>query len=118
MAERRRPTADYIQTSFLASEDAALMAELTRLRLLISDFTARYGRRSRVAEGSGSVLIHSPREVADLLMPEMQELPHEEFRVLALNTKYAVLDIFPLYRGTLNQAPIRIAEVFRPAIIA
>src|SRR5688500_18510902 len=119
MPERRRRSnkTEYLQTSFLAQEDAALMADLTRLRLLISEVSARYARRLRGVDGAGPVQIHSPRTVAELLMPEMQELPYEDFRVLALNTKNAVLDVIPMYRGTLNHAPIRVAEVFRPAIV-
>src|SRR5687767_12304003 len=113
MAERlRRPsgTPEHIQTSFLAPEDATLFAELTRLRLLIAELTAKYGQWRRRDGGGPEVVIRSPKDVADLLMPEMQELPHEEFRAVLLNTKNTVLDIPTIYKGTLNSSPVRIAE--------
>src|SRR5690348_5521951 len=51
-------------------------------------------------------------------MPEMQDLPREEMRVVLLNSKNHVLDLHPLYRGTLNSSAVRVAEVFKPAILA
>jgi len=64
------------------------------------------------------VIIRSPRDVADLLMAEMQDLPQEQLRVLVLNTKNVVMDVVTLYQGTLSASPVRAAEVFRPAIVA
>ena len=89
-----------------------------RLRHLINELTARHGRLPRGKDGQPAFTIRSPKDVADLLMPEMQELPHEEFRTVLLNTKNSVLDIPTIYKGTLNSAPIRVAEVFKPAILA
>jgi DNA repair protein RadC len=109
---------EHIQTSFLAPEDATFYAELTRLRHLMNELTARYGRLPRGRDGQPEVAIRGPRDVIDLLMPEMQELPHEEFRTVLLNTKNVVLDIPTIYKGTLNSSPIRVAEVFKPAILA
>lgn len=117
MPERKRPRPEYLQTSFLAPEDATLLAELTRIRLLINEVAARYGRHIRGLNESQRVTIHNPLDVASLLQGEMEELPYEDFRVLVLNTKNVVQDIVPLYRGTLNSAPIRVAEVFRPAVL-
>jgi len=62
--------------------------------------------------------IHSPADVAGLLMMEMQLLEKEELRVVLLNTKNVVQDIVTVYVGSLNTAVVRIAEVFRPAIRA
>jgi len=36
--------------------------------------------------------------------------------VLVLNTRNRVLDIVEVYKGSLNSAQIRVAEIFRPAI--
>ncbi len=60
--------------------------------------------------------IRSPADLAALLMVEMGGLDHEEFRVVCLDTANHVQRIVPLYRGTLNSAPVRVGEVFRPAI--
>jgi DNA repair protein RadC len=114
---RRTETPQHVQTSFLAPEEATLYAELTRLRLLINEISATYRRRLGRGDGTTETVIRSPRDIATLLMPEMRSLPHEEFRLVLLNSKNAVLDVPTLYRGTLNSAPVRIAEVFRPAIL-
>jgi DNA repair protein RadC len=60
--------------------------------------------------------IRSPADIAALLMTEMGCLDHEEFWVVCLDTANQVQRIIPLYRGTLNSAAVRVAEVFRPAI--
>jgi len=36
--------------------------------------------------------------------------------VIVLNTRNRVLDIVEVYKGSLNSAQIRVAEIFRPAI--
>jgi DNA repair protein RadC len=101
--------------TFLAPEDATFLADLTRLRALVAELTARY-RPSTVPEARG--LIRSPREVVNLLAAEMEELPQEQLRVVLLNSKNQVLDVLTLYQGTLNSSPVRIAELFRQAIVA
>jgi len=126
MTERRRSSTPHaadkhlhhLQTSFLAPDEATLYAELTRLRVLINELTVRYVPHSRRSYEEQVVTIRSPRDVADLLMCDMQDLPHEEFRTLLLTSKNTVLDVLTLYKGTLNSAPVRVAEVFRPAILA
>lgn len=124
MAEREghvpksKRSSEHIQTSFLAPDEATLYAELLRLRHLINELSTRYSRVPRNSDGTPKLTVRSPKDIADLLMPEMQELPHEEFRAVLLNTKNTVLDVLTLYKGTLNSAPIRLAEVFKPAILA
>ncbi len=110
--------ASTLQTSFLAPDEATLYADLVRLRLVSNELTTRYLPTVQRVSQYQDLLIRSPKDVADLLMPEMQALPHEEFRTLLLSSKNAVLDIPTLYKGTLNSSPIRIAEVFKPAILA
>ena len=51
------------------------------------------------------------------LLEDMARLPKEEFRALLLATNNRVIKSVMLSRGTLNSAPVRIAEVFREAII-
>lgn len=76
------------------------------------------GKRIFYATPGEKVQIHSPADVANLLMMEMQLLEKEELRVVLLNTKNVVQDIVTVYVGSLNTAVVRIAEVFRPAIRA
>ncbi|MHA1805937.1 MAG: JAB domain-containing protein [Candidatus Thorarchaeota archaeon] len=61
-------------------------------------------------------IIHSPKDVFDLVCNEMCGLVQEEMRVILLNTRNHVLGIRTIYRGSLNSAQIRVGEVFRHAI--
>jgi len=60
--------------------------------------------------------IHSPADAARLVQHEMSVLEQEHLRVIVLNTRNRVLDIVEVYKGSLNSAQIRVAEIFRPAI--
>lgn len=58
-----------------------------------------------------------PEDATTFLAALIGHLMHEEFWVLTLSTKNYVLDSSGLYKGTLNSAAIRVAEVFRMPII-
>lgn len=60
--------------------------------------------------------INSPADAARLVQYEMSVLEQEHLRVIVLNTRNRVLDIVEIYKGSLNSAQIRVAEIFRPAI--
>jgi DNA repair protein RadC len=60
--------------------------------------------------------ITSPKDAADLVMPYMVHLDHEEMRVLVLNTQNHVVANLLLYQGTLNSSVLRVSEIFRPAV--
>lgn len=61
-------------------------------------------------------VVNSP-ESARPLIEDMARLEKEEFRLFLLSTDRRVIKIVMLSRGTLDSAPVRIAEVFREAII-
>jgi DNA repair protein RadC len=60
--------------------------------------------------------IASPDDVVDLVGIEMAALDQEQLRVVLLDTKHRVLAIRTVYQGSVNQAQVRIAEIFREAI--
>ena len=60
--------------------------------------------------------INSPADAAALVQYDMGVLEQEHLRVIVLNTRNHVLDIVEIYKGSLNSAQVRVAEVFRPAI--
>ena len=64
--------------------------------------------------------ITSPDAAIGLLVPEgMSEAPQEEMHVALLDTKLRLLrEPHMLYRGTINQTTVRLAELFREAIRA
>lgn len=59
----------------------------------------------------------SPADIATVLTAFIANEPQEHFCVVALDTKNHVLGINTVYVGSVNAAIIRIAEVFRPAIL-
>lgn len=60
--------------------------------------------------------INSPDDVANLVSIEMAALDQEQLRVVLLDTKHQVLAIKTIYQGSVNQAQVRVSEVFRDAI--
>jgi len=60
--------------------------------------------------------ITSPDDVVNLVGIEMAALDQEQLRVVILDTKHRVIAIRTIYQGSVNQAQVRIAEVFREAI--
>lgn len=74
------------------------------------------GRRMSMLAPEERPTINSPADAAALVQYEMSALEQEHLRAILLNTRNQVLDIIELYRGSLNSSPVRIAEVFKPAI--
>jgi len=74
------------------------------------------GRRMLVAAPEQRFVVHSPSDVAQLLMAEMSHLEQENFRVLYMDTRNHILGVETIYKGSLNASHIRVAEVFRGAI--
>ncbi len=60
--------------------------------------------------------ITSPDDAVNLVGIEMAALEQEQLRVVLLDTKHHVLGIRTIYKGSVNLAQVRIAEVFREAI--
>lgn len=61
-------------------------------------------------------VIHSPEDMADLVMYEMAGLRQEELWVAHLNTRNHVEKIDKVYKGSLNSSQVRVGELFRGAI--
>lgn len=74
------------------------------------------GRRLLVAVPADRPQVRSPADIANLLMAEMSLLQQEELRVASLDTRNRVLDLETVYRGSVNSAACRVAEIFRKAI--
>jgi DNA repair protein RadC len=61
-------------------------------------------------------IIHTPADAAVILMPLLAHRGQEILAVLALDTRNRVVDTIEVYRGSLNASPVRVCELFRPAI--
>jgi DNA repair protein RadC len=60
--------------------------------------------------------IHSPADAADLVKYEMSGFEQEHLRVILLDTRNRVLEIVEVYQGSLNSSPVRVGELFKPAV--
>ena len=74
------------------------------------------GRRLMTLRGEERASVHSPEDVANLLMADMGLLEQEHLRTVLLNTKNQVLAIPEVYKGSVNASMVRAAEVFRDAV--
>ncbi len=74
------------------------------------------GRRLLRAAPEQRKQITSGADVADLLLLEMGQLEQEHMRVLHLNTKNQLIAMVEVYKGSLNSAPVRAADVFKGAV--
>jgi DNA repair protein RadC len=75
------------------------------------------GRRLGLQQNDEKIQIKSPSDAANLLMPDMTYLDHEQMRILILDTKNQVVENVSRYQGTVNSSVLRAAEIFRPAVI-
>ncbi len=76
------------------------------------------GRRLQLAQRGERPRITSPDDAAALLLYEMSALPQEHLRVLLLDTRNQVLKVHDVVVGSVNAAQVRIAEIFRQAVLA
>jgi DNA repair protein RadC len=74
------------------------------------------GRRLAALSPDARPQVGSPDDVANLLQIEMAALEQEELRVVLLDTKHRIMRATTVYRGSVNQAQVRVAEVFRDAV--
>jgi len=74
------------------------------------------GRRLASAQPEERAAVRSPKDVANLLLPEMGLLEQEELRVVLLNTRNQVLGVHSVYRGSVNTSLVRVGELFREAV--
>ena len=61
--------------------------------------------------------IHSPQDAYHIIQPFLQHLDHEQLWVLVLDTRNRVMSLVALYKGSVNSSQVRVAEVFRQAIL-
>lgn len=62
------------------------------------------------------VKINSPKDLADLLMGEMNELTQEVLKVVLLSTKNVIIGTKDVFKGSLNTSIVHPREIFKQAI--
>ena len=90
---------------------------LSETRIALLKAVLELGRRLNRPPTEKRYQIVTPADAANLVMPDMAFLDHEQLRVIVLDTKNRVIDNVPLYRGTINSSVLRAAEIFRLAIV-
>lgn len=60
--------------------------------------------------------IHSPADVANLLMHDLSALEQEELHVVCMDTRNRVMFTKQIYKGSLNSSQVRVGELFKEAI--
>ena len=74
------------------------------------------GRRLAALSPEERAQVTCPDDVANLLQIEMAALEQEQLRVVLLDTKQRILGTRTVYQGSVNQAQVRIGEVYRDAV--
>lgn len=89
---------------------------MTRMRLAHLRAALEMGRRMWTEPLQNRPVVRSPADAAELFLPEMAGLQHEQMRAMLLDTKNHVLGIPMIYQGSVHTTVIRISELFREAI--
>ncbi|MCI0710155.1 MAG: DNA repair protein RadC [Chloroflexi bacterium] len=63
------------------------------------------------------VVIERPTDAASLIIHQLTAQLQEELVVILLDAHNGVMDVQTVYIGSLNATVVRVAEVFRPAIV-
>jgi DNA repair protein RadC len=74
------------------------------------------GRRLQTASPEVPTTINDPGQAAALVKYDMQALEYEALRVILMDTRNQVLEIKEIYRGSVNTAQVRAADVFKQAV--
>lgn len=74
------------------------------------------GRRRKEMEPETASILNSSKKVYDYFRPYMQDLPHEEFWTLYLNTACKILDKKLIGRGGNDSTPVDIRLILRYAL--
>lgn len=101
------------QVSFLSPSDALMIHMARRFLAEVSRiYETRTGQTLEEA-----LTIRNSRDAYEFLRLEMESLEQEQLRTINLNTKNRIISSSMIYQGALDNVTVRIAEVFRPAII-
>lgn len=106
---------DASQIGFLAPEDAAFIHQVRQLAARAAVIYNAHRPDGRA--GEIGIALQSAADVYEYLQPGMAALPQEQMRALTLTMKNTLITDRLVYQGTINASPIRVAEVFRPAIV-
>jgi DNA repair protein RadC len=74
------------------------------------------GRRLSDSPAEERTAINKPEQAADLVRYDMQSLEYEQLRAILLDTRNQVIENVEIYKGSVNTAQVRAADVFKHAV--
>jgi DNA repair protein RadC len=97
--------------------------ELSRLKgvgpVRALQLAAAFGLAARLSvESIKREKIDSPERVFQLLGPEMRSLSKESLRVILLDTRYQLMRVEEISRGTVNESIAHPRDIFEPVVTA
>jgi DNA repair protein RadC len=109
------------QFGSLANLSRCPVSELSQIRGIgpakAMHLAAAFGLGARLAtEQVLSEPLDSPESIFELLGAEMRLLDRESLRVVLLDTRYRLITVVEISRGTLNESVAHPRELFKPAI--
>lgn len=102
---QRRDYAEFLRMGGLGPAKAATLKAALEI-----------GRRVAKLPVEDRPAISSPEDVVNLIGFEMAALEQEQLRVVLLDTKNRIIRIPMVYQGSVNEASVRIGELFREAV--
>jgi DNA repair protein RadC len=101
---------------------SAPLEELSRIKGIGAtkaiQLKAAFEVAKRLARPRERIVVNDPATAANLVREVMRDLDREEFRVVLLNTKNALIRVADVSRGSLNASIVEPREVFKDAIAA
>lgn len=101
------------QLSFLPPEDIQL---LSQMRHLVAEAQRIYQTPS-LRDSERPFRIEQPSDIHRLLGRHLEHLSQEQVHTVSLDARHGVIDTHMIYQGTVKGVNIRVAEIFRPAIV-
>ena len=89
---------------------------MTEARAVRIQAALELGRRMMAAPREPRYRVNTPGDAVELLMPDMMLLEQEHMRLILLNSRHEVISTPTIYKGSLNTAVVRVAEVFKDAL--
>ncbi|MBI5931016.1 MAG: DNA repair protein RadC [Chloroflexi bacterium] len=117
--------ADYVLQHFSDLEGVAQASldELTQISGIGQGLATRLqaalmlGQRVSLFQAEDHPIIRRPSDAVRLIERHLIALPQEQLIVVLMDTQNRVMNLETVYIGSLNTTVVRVAEIFRPAIL-
>jgi DNA repair protein RadC len=103
----------------LAAQPVASLTSISGIgtaRAVVVHAALELGRRLMAEAREEGAPVRSPRDVASIYAPRLEDLPVEEFHVAVLDSQHRLERDVTVTRGILNSSLVHPREVFREAI--